>query len=1109
MDNTELGILEEILIELLTPNNEERRAAEVKLDQVRSNDPNKYSLGMLQAIADEALREDARALGFVLFRGGITADPESPKNVWGRISNDTKEQVKSAVLNLLKSIKENTLAKQIADLASEVSEVVYIDTKELWTDLLELAFQFVSCDSALEIRTGLNIYNFLFAHQSNELSTYNDKFVEIFKVALEHPSLEVASSALSAVCNYLSIAQSKFTKCYKPCLPGMVQVPLRALAEGNEGMIEDAMVEFNNVAEAEPKFFVSSFKDIFLAFTSIVEKNDYDDMTLRHQPLEFLVSITDRQTSLITKDEDVLKGLLDLITKLMIDIDAEVDENWLNPPPGFKLIEEQEDDAIVFAMECINRIFHAGGEDAVLGPVCVLIENLLANETDWRFKNAGLHILSQIGDFVDEVDMLRGNLMDTVIRHLTHENPMIRHATCHMLGQLANDLKEKFTEEFHPLVVKPLVEKLTDPVVRVQAHAAAAISNFFENVKEDIGIIYVEHILPILIEMIRNGSSIVKENAVAALSSLAESCKINFAPYYQQTMELLVGILTQNTDESLKQFKGQLIETVTIMSVCVGLENFRQYAPVIIQSLLQVQNTQLNDKVDPQRSYLLAAWQRLCLVMEDEFVPYLKDIIPSLFSLAALKPNINVESGDSSDILEYLAEIKVSEDGKTVSSSVNTDQIEDKNIAIQMLTVFIDELEEGFVDYIRQTSELFVSMINYEASEDIRNSVANSLPTMLKCLIKAHPENRKMHEEFAFAYMQALFKAMNTEGMTDTMVFQILATKDIIKMMGSFMDEDTVNKMCVEFLELIAKSDRRKDLNLQYTMENENSDDEIDDQNRKFMQEEDKVEDELQIAISETFGVLFQTHKECCQKLVETLFTQLLPIYLGADSQFIKKKFALFVIVDLIEHLGLERIDEQQFKGCFDTLLTYAKSDNPILRQACNYGFGIIAKFGGEYFGQYTSQVEEALNYSIEMKLGTQKKDQFHHAYDNALSSLGKVLKYQSNFLSDSKTTFSYFIDHLPIQHDNEEAKEMNEFLADGLLSDPQIVLGEGYPRVPQIIGLLGEQLLEKYMTEETMDKFKQFFNKIQSDQQLSVLIQTAYEGLEPFKQERIKRIMG
>jgi hypothetical protein len=164
MDNTELGILEEILIELLTPNNEERRAAEVKLDQVRSNDPNKYSLGMLQAIADEALREDARALGFVLFRGGITADPESPKNVWGRISNDTKEQVKSAVLNLLKSIKENTLAKQIADLASEVSEVVYIDTKELWTDLLELAFQFVSCDSALEIRTGLNIYNFLFAH---------------------------------------------------------------------------------------------------------------------------------------------------------------------------------------------------------------------------------------------------------------------------------------------------------------------------------------------------------------------------------------------------------------------------------------------------------------------------------------------------------------------------------------------------------------------------------------------------------------------------------------------------------------------------------------------------------------------------------------------------------------------------------------------------------------------------------------------------------------------------------------------------------------------------------------------------------------------------------
>lgn len=106
------------------------------------------------------------------------------------------------------------------------------------------------------------------------------------------------------------------------------------------------------------------------------------------------MSIADRETSLIKNDEEMLKGLLDLTCKLMIDIDDKIDDDWLNPKPGFRLKDEQEDDSVVFALECLNRIFHAGGEDIVLGPVCILIENLLKNEEDWRFKNAGLHILS-------------------------------------------------------------------------------------------------------------------------------------------------------------------------------------------------------------------------------------------------------------------------------------------------------------------------------------------------------------------------------------------------------------------------------------------------------------------------------------------------------------------------------------------------------------------------------------------------------------------------------------------------------------------------------------------------------------------------------------------
>lgn len=53
----------------------------------------------------------------------------------------------------------------------------------------------------------------------------------------------------------------------------------------------------------------------------------------------------------------------------MIDIDTEIDEEWMNPKPGFKLKEEQNEDSVVFALECINRVFHAAGEEATMGPI--------------------------------------------------------------------------------------------------------------------------------------------------------------------------------------------------------------------------------------------------------------------------------------------------------------------------------------------------------------------------------------------------------------------------------------------------------------------------------------------------------------------------------------------------------------------------------------------------------------------------------------------------------------------------------------------------------------------------------------------------------------------
>lgn len=102
-----------------------------------------------------------------------------------------------------------------------------------------------------------------------------------------------------------------------------------------------------------------------------------------------------------------------------------------------------------------------------MGPIQILIENLLKNNEDWRFKNAGLHILSQIGEFSNDISMFDGPLLQSLLDHLNHENPKIRYATIHCIGQLALDLKNEFTEKYHENIILPLIEKLNDPIVRI------------------------------------------------------------------------------------------------------------------------------------------------------------------------------------------------------------------------------------------------------------------------------------------------------------------------------------------------------------------------------------------------------------------------------------------------------------------------------------------------------------------------------------------------------------------------------------------------------------------------------------------------------------------
>ncbi len=195
---------------------------------------------------------------------------------------------------------------------------------------------------------------------------------------------------------------------------------------------------------------------------------------------------------------------------------------------------------------------------------------------------------------------------------------------------------------------------------------------------------------------------------------------------------------------------------------------------------------------------MLSAWQRLCLLLKKDFVPYLPEVIPSLYNMATLNPEMGVQgteaAGSISDVLAEVRPDKVEGASKEKGFSITTDEIEEKDVAIQMLTVFIDELGGGFANYVEPTAKILLSMTKYEANDNIRNSVANSLPGLINCIKEGAPNNTELLYQMGRTFIEAMWDAISSETETETLSCQVCCLKEVIENTGlGLLNQESVN----------------------------------------------------------------------------------------------------------------------------------------------------------------------------------------------------------------------------------------------------------------------------------------------------------------------------
>lgn len=103
----------------------------------------------------------------------------------------------------------------------------------------------------------------------------------------------------------------------------------------------------------------------------------------------------------------------------------------------------------------------------------------------------------------------------------------------------------------------------------------------------------------------------------------------------------------------------------------------------------------------------------------------------------------------------------------------------------------------------------------------------------------------------------------------------------------------------------------------------EDEDDALDADDLALIKEENSNEYDLQIAAAELMGTLFKTHRDFVSGLVASLRNEIIPACFGSQEQK-RLKFALFILDDMIEHLGPTYFSQEDFHSMVQAICSFA-----------------------------------------------------------------------------------------------------------------------------------------------------------------------------------------
>ncbi|KAG0487271.1 hypothetical protein HPP92_009366 [Vanilla planifolia] len=438
----------------------------------------------------------------------------------------------------------------------------------------------------------------------------------------------------------------------------------------------------------------------------------------------------------------------------------------------------------------------------------------------------------------------------------------------------------------------------------------------------------------------------VQEGALTALASVADSSQEHFQKYYDAVMPYLKAILMNATDKSNRMLRAKSMECISLVGMAVGKDKFRDDAKQVMEVLMTLQGSQLEND-DPITSYMLQAWARLCKCLGQDFLPYMNVVMPPLLKSAQLKPDVTITSADSDD------EIDSDDDSiETITLGdkrigIRTSILEEKATACNMLCCYADELKEGFFPWIDQVAPTLVPLLKFYFHEEVRKAAVSAMPDLLtsaKLALEkglAQGRDETYLKQLSDYIIPALVEALHKEPEVEICATMLDSLNECLQIAGLLLNEAQVRGIVDELKHVITASDTRKRERAERTKAED-----FDADERELLKEENEQEEEVFDQVGDCLGTLIKTFKASFCPFFDELSIYVTAM-LGKDKTPEERRIAICIFDDIAEQCLEAAL--KYYDTYLPFLLEACNDENPDVRQAAVYGVGVCAEFGDRY----------------------------------------------------------------------------------------------------------------------------------------------------------------